>query len=98
MGPPQRTCIGCRRLASPDELMRVVAGPDGDLVPGRGIPGRGAWLCKGSVRCIDAASRRKAFSRALRTEISAPAVAALRSTIADRARMDGSEPSRPPAR
>src|SRR5439155_13036598 len=94
---PRRTCIGCRRVASPEELVRVVAGPDGRLVVGRHLAGRGAWLCEGSLSCLDAAGRRKAFSRALRTEISAQAVAALRSMLTDRARMEGSESSRPAA-
>lgn len=39
---------------------------DGELVTGRGLPGRGAWLCRGSPPCVRAAVRRRAFDRALR--------------------------------
>jgi predicted RNA-binding protein YlxR (DUF448 family) len=39
---PARTCIGCRRTAPPDELVRVVVGADGELLVGQGLPGRGA--------------------------------------------------------
>ena len=86
---PERTCIGCRRVASPDELVRVVARPDGSLAVGRNLPGRGAWLCAGSLARVDLAGRRRALSRALRTEVRADAVAALREDLAERARIEG---------
>ncbi|MGH9225859.1 MAG: YlxR family protein [Acidimicrobiales bacterium] len=94
---PRRTCIGCRRVARPDELVRVVAGPDGGLVVGRHLPGRGAWLCQDSPRCVELAGRRKAFSRALRTDIRPDAAAALQSSAADRARMEEFESHGPAA-
>jgi hypothetical protein len=65
---PERTCIGCRRKASPAGLVRVARHPDGSLGVGRREPGRGAWLCAGSVSCFDAALRRRAFGRALRCD------------------------------
>ena len=65
---PERTCIGCRRKASPVGLVRVARRPDGSLGVGRREPGRGAWLCAGSVTCFDAALRRRAFGRALRCD------------------------------
>ncbi|HEV3401746.1 MAG TPA: YlxR family protein [Acidimicrobiales bacterium] len=80
--------MGCRRVAPPDELVRVVALPDGDLAQGRDRPGRGAWLCAGSASCVEAAARRRAFSRALRREVRPEAVAALRSAVASRGRME----------
>ncbi|MBA3266985.1 MAG: YlxR family protein [Acidimicrobiia bacterium] len=85
---PHRTCIGCRRVALADQLIRVVARPGGELALGRHLPGRGAWLCAGSAACIDAADRRRAFSRALRTDITGPEVAALRDCLAGRGRME----------
>ncbi|HEX7276687.1 MAG TPA: YlxR family protein [Acidimicrobiales bacterium] len=94
---PVRTCIGCRRTAPVDELVRVVAGPDGALLEGRSRPGRGAWLCAGSADCLDAAARKRAFSRALRTEIDSSAVEALRTAWAGRGRIEEKEQYRPPA-
>jgi predicted RNA-binding protein YlxR (DUF448 family) len=65
----------------------VVALPDGSLAFGRTRPGRGAWLCRGSLACFDAAARRNAFERALRTTMGSEAVASLRVTLVNRARM-----------
>jgi predicted RNA-binding protein YlxR (DUF448 family)/ribosomal protein L30E len=41
-----RTCVGCQETAEANELVRVVLGPDGTLVPDPrgGTFGRGAWL------------------------------------------------------
>ena len=68
---PVRTCIGCRRRAAKNELLRVVAGSDADGQPvvrpdpnGR-APGRGAHLHP-TTECFDLAVRRRAFTRALR--------------------------------
>ena len=67
---PRRTCIGCRRVAPPGELVRVACRPDGSLAVGRHEPGRGAWLCADVTRaCFEAAVRRRAFGRALRVEL-----------------------------
>ena len=42
----QRTCVGCRCVAEPAELVRLVAGPEGEVVVdlAGGSFGRGAWL------------------------------------------------------
>ncbi|MFZ6004939.1 MAG: YlxR family protein [Actinomycetota bacterium] len=74
---PVRTCVGCRRKAPQGELVRVALGPDGLLSISRTLPGRGAWLCAGSLQCLRLAARRNALSRALRAPVSADAVAAL---------------------
>ena len=66
---PERTCIGCRRKASPAGMVRVARRPDGALGVGRLEPGRGAWLCAGSVECFEAAVKRRAFGRALRCDL-----------------------------
>ena len=78
---PQRTCVGCRRVAGPDALVRLARRPDGSLAVGRGEPGRGAWLCAGSVACFEAAVRRKALSRALRAEVRPDQLAMLRGRL-----------------
>jgi uncharacterized protein len=56
----------------------VVRRPDGSLVVGRALPGRGAWLCAGSASCLDLARRRRAFGRALRAPVEPSAEAELR--------------------
>jgi uncharacterized protein len=78
---PERTCIGCRRKASPAGLVRIVRRPDGSLAVGRREPGRGAWLCAGSEACFEAAGRRRAFSRALGREVPAHEMAWLRERL-----------------
>ena len=76
-GAATRTCVGCRRRAGQDELVRVVRTPEGSLEVGRTLPGRGAWLCAGSLLCVQRAAQRKALSRALRAPVSPEAVLAL---------------------
>ncbi len=57
-------------------MVRVVRTEDGSLAIGRLLPGRGAWLCEGAA-CVGLAEKRRAFDRALRSPVSAAAVAAL---------------------
>ena len=42
----QRTCIVTRAKLPPDELLRFVLAPDGQVVPDlkRKLPGRGVWV------------------------------------------------------
>jgi uncharacterized protein len=64
-----RTCLGCRQRAPRPSLVRVVA-RDGRVVVDAAarLPGRGAWLHP-DPGCLDAAVKRNAFGRALRTAI-----------------------------
>jgi uncharacterized protein len=64
---PIRTCIGCRRRSAAAELLRVVAGPGGSVLPDprRRAAGRGAWLHP-DPDCVALAERRRAYVRALR--------------------------------
>jgi predicted RNA-binding protein YlxR (DUF448 family) len=55
---------------------------DGSLALGRTLPGRGAWLCRGSVACVDQAQKRRAFDRAFRVGVSTRAVDGLRRELA----------------
>jgi predicted RNA-binding protein YlxR (DUF448 family) len=70
---PRRTCVGCRRRAHPDALVRVVRTPDGDLAVGRDRPGRGAWICPDPA-CAALARKRRAWPRALRRPVDPAAV------------------------
>jgi predicted RNA-binding protein YlxR (DUF448 family) len=63
---PTRTCVGCRKRAPAEQLLRVVA-RDGAVVvdPARRLPGRGAHVHP-DLACVEAAEKRRAFPRALR--------------------------------
>jgi uncharacterized protein len=65
---PERTCVGCGRRASQPELLRFTA-REGQLVPGRLEPGRGAYTCR-RLACFERALARRAFNRVLRQTVS----------------------------
>src|SRR5205814_9636929 len=93
-----RTCVGCRRQAAPDELVRIGLRADGRPAIGS-LPGRGAWLCRGTdtviaASCLEAAIRRQAFVRAFRTPVPPAGVEALRAEGTKRARIEGGAPDR----
>lgn len=61
-----RTCIGCRRRAPRSSLLRVVArGETVEPDAACRLPGRGAWVHR-SHDCVETATARRAWSRALR--------------------------------
>jgi predicted RNA-binding protein YlxR (DUF448 family) len=64
-----RTCVGCQTEATASELVRVVLGPDGVLVPDPrgGTFGRGAWLHPRPECLVRAVPR--GVARALRAEV-----------------------------
>lgn len=69
----ERTCIVTRERAEPDELIRFVVGPDSAVVPDlkRNLPGRGCWVTADRLH-VDRAVSRKAFARALKTDVVVP--------------------------
>ncbi len=67
MSLPERTCVGCGRKAPQAELLRFAV-QDGALVPGRSLPGRGAYTCR-RLACFERALARRAFSRVLRSTV-----------------------------
>jgi predicted RNA-binding protein YlxR (DUF448 family) len=77
----RRTCVGCRRAAGPDTLVRLVRTSTGELAVGRTHPGRGAWICAANPACFEQAARRGALTRALRGEVSAGAVESMRARL-----------------
>jgi predicted RNA-binding protein YlxR (DUF448 family) len=64
---PIRSCIGCGRKAPQGQLLRFAA-LDGRLVPGAGVPGRGAYTCR-RLPCFERAVSRRAFNRTLRKTV-----------------------------
>ncbi len=70
----RRTCIATREVREPDELIRFAVSPQGDVVPDlkERLPGRGAWV---SARrdAVETALKRRAFARAFKTSVNAPA-------------------------
>lgn len=84
MGPqrePERTCVGCRDKAAKGLLLRVARTPEGVRVDLEGkLPGRGAYVHR-ELGCVEAASKRGAFGRALRAGLDADEAARLRSDI-----------------
>ena len=67
MTEPIRSCIGCGRKAPQGQLLRFAA-VDGHLVPGAGLPGRGAYTCR-RLACFERAVSRRAFNRTLRKTV-----------------------------
>ena len=78
---PVRTCVGCGRRAPQSELVRLARAPDHGILVSRTAPGRGAWLCAGSVSCLDRAVKRDALRRALRGPVAPSGVAAVRDSF-----------------
>ena len=65
----QRTCIGCRSPVDPGELVRLVLGPEGEVVVdlAHGAFGRGAWVHP-RPECIDKAAP-QGLSRAFKCQV-----------------------------
>jgi predicted RNA-binding protein YlxR (DUF448 family) len=63
-GVPIRTCAGCGRKAAQAELLRFGV-VNGELAPGRTLPGRGVYTCK-RLLCFERALARRGFNRVLR--------------------------------
>jgi predicted RNA-binding protein YlxR (DUF448 family) len=69
----ERTCIVTRARLSPDEMIRFVAGPSGDIVPDlrRRLPGRGVWVTA-TAEAVSKAMKGGNFARSLKKPVSAP--------------------------
>ena len=70
----ERSCVVTRALLPPDELIRFVASPSGEIVPdlARKLPGRGVWVTC-SRPAVEKALSGKAFARALKRRVDVPA-------------------------
>ena len=69
----ERTCIVTRARLSPDEMIRFVAGPSGDIVPDlrRRLPGRGVWVTA-TAEAVSKAMKGGNFARSLKKPVSTP--------------------------
>lgn len=69
-----RMCVVSRAIRPVDELIRFVAGPEGEIVPDirARLPGRGVWV-SASRAAVEQAASRKLFARALKLDLRAPA-------------------------
>ncbi len=81
---PVRTCVGCRTGAPQGELVRLVLGPAGEVVPdvAGGAFGRGAWVHP-RPDCLEGAAR-GGLSRSFRTQVKVT-VAELAGALSDAA-------------
>jgi hypothetical protein len=71
-GGTLRLCAATREALSPDELIRFVADPSGDIVPdlARRLPGRGVWV-KASRPVVDRAVKANVFAKSLKRAVRA---------------------------
>ncbi len=68
---PMRMCTGCRERKPKAELIRVVRTPEGPVVldkTGR-RNGRGAYLCRDSIPCLEKAVKTRMLERSLEVAI-----------------------------
>ncbi len=67
-----RTCVVTRESKLPEELIRFVPAPDGQIVPdvARRLPGRGVWVTAKRDTVAEAV-KRKAFARSLKRQVAA---------------------------
>jgi uncharacterized protein len=82
-GPdPVRTCVGCRTATTKRDLIRLVRGPDGVIAvdPTGRAAGRGAYVHPHPA-CWDAALKRGAIGRALRSVLQPGEASTLRNDI-----------------
>ncbi|MHB8263578.1 MAG: YlxR family protein [Acidimicrobiales bacterium] len=75
--------MGCKRRLPQRELARIVMSEEGSIGIGASSCGRGAWLCVGSVDCVELAIRAKAFRRAFRRDVPVETVERMRKSISD---------------
>ncbi len=68
VGGPRRTCVGCRRVAPSEALVRLTVRDGHVALAARRPSGRGAWLCP-QPDCLEQATRKRALDRALRARV-----------------------------
>ncbi|MBQ7660658.1 MAG: YlxR family protein [Clostridia bacterium] len=81
---PQRKCVGCNERRDKGDLYRVVKTPDGEVVLDKTgkAAGRGAYICRGGIKCLALARRAHRLESNLDTAIPEAVYAALESEMA----------------
>lgn len=71
---PERTCIGCKKVLHKDDVVRIIAGPEGVIIDYREkLDGRAAYVCP-NAECIKKALTKEVLGRSLRVKLRPPAV------------------------
>src|SRR5688500_5245078 len=86
----ERFCVVERSVKPLDDLIRVVVGPDGAVVPDvkRNLPGRGLWVTA-TRQAVDMAARRKLFARGFKRDVQTdPDLAGVAERLLERAALD----------
>jgi uncharacterized protein len=80
--PPERTCVGCRRVWPKSQLLRLVCGVNSQLTVDRQgkLPGRGVHVCP-QRSCVELAVKGTRLREALRHEVTFGPVDALVGTM-----------------
>lgn len=81
---PQRICIGCRQNREKRQMIRIVRTPEGQVIidPTGKLSGRGAYICKDSLDCLEAALKGGQLERALNVKVPDEIIRQLRERIA----------------
>jgi len=84
---PERRCIATGEVCAGRELIRFVAGPEGQVVPdimGK-LPGRGVWV-RADRAALEKAVAKNVFARALKRSVTVPdgLVATIETQLAER--------------
>lgn len=67
---PQRKCLGCSTIKDKSELLRIVLSNGEPVIDTlQRMSGRGCYVCN-DPKCLQTAIKKRAFSRALKAEIS----------------------------
>jgi hypothetical protein len=81
---PMRMCTGCRERKPKQQLIRVVRTPEGLVtIDGTGRKnGRGAYICRDTLACLEKAVKTKMLEKSLETPIDPEVYGRLRQELA----------------
>lgn len=61
---PKRMCLGCTESKEKKALLRIVSREGKIFIDAEGkMDGRGAYLCKDSLECLEKAFKKRSFER-----------------------------------
>ncbi|MDQ0203446.1 RNase P modulator RnpM [Pectinatus haikarae] len=81
---PERMCVGCQRIRSKKDMIRVVKNPEGDFSIDRTgkKSGRGAYICA-DIQCLEAAIKGHRLEKSFKSPIDADIYEKLRTGFFD---------------